>query len=129
MPWSPSVPAAAPGTSIVADDARTVREWLRCTTLPHGQVRVGSGEIAIGVESLPPVSPVQRGLYEQAVDSAGVDPDNVVVVRITEAGIEVDAIDADDPRWPVRTRLLGPAELRERVRRHGLPGAELSIDR
>jgi hypothetical protein len=44
--------------------------------LPYGEVGVGPGEIAIGVESLPRVSPVQRGLYDLAVAPAGVDTDN-----------------------------------------------------
>lgn len=92
-------------------------------------MRVGPGEIAIGVESLPHVSPIQRGLYEQAVAAAGVDPNNVLVVRITEASVEVDALDPDDERWPVRTQRVTPADLRQRVGQHGLQGAQFSSDR
>jgi hypothetical protein len=92
-------------------------------------VRVGPGEIAIGVESLPHVSPVHRGLYEQSVAAAGVDPDNVLVVYITEASIEVDALDLDDPRWPVRTQRVRPAELRQRVGQHGLQRTKFTTDR
>ena len=120
---------AASGTSISADDVRAVRDGVRDTALPYGEVRVRPGEIAIGVESLPRVSPVQRGLYEQAVAAAGVDPDNVLVVYITEASIEVDALDPDDARWPVRTQRVAAAELRQRIGQHGLQGTKFNIDR
>jgi|SRR5215216_4623687 len=77
---------------------------------PTARCESDPGEIAIGIESLPHVSPVQRGLYKQAVAAAGVDPDNVLVVRITETSIEVDALDPDDARWPVRTHRAAPAD-------------------
>ena len=118
---------AGPGTPIVADDARAVRNWVRHTALPYGEVRVGPGEIAVGVESLPHVTPVQRALYEQAIAAAGVDPDNVLVVCITEASIEVDALDPDDAQWPVRTQRVAPANLPQRAGHHGLR-APVSID-
>jgi hypothetical protein len=120
---------AAPGTTVVADDARTVREGLCHTALPYGHVRVRSGEIAIGVESLPRVSRFQRSLYELAVVAAGVQPDNVLVVRVTEARIEVDAIDVDDARWPVRTQRVALAELHRLLRQDGRHHTELSTDR
>ncbi len=115
---------ADPDTTVLADDARTVREGLRHMALPYGLVRVGSGEVAIGVESLPHVSRCQRDLYEQAVAAAGVQPDNVLVVRITEASVEVDAIDVEDARWPVRTQRLAPADLRRLLGRHDLHGVD-----
>ncbi|MET1019215.1 MAG: hypothetical protein ABWX62_04450 [Microterricola sp.] len=90
--------------------------------LPYGEVHVLPGEIIIthrlrrhrrpdarGVESLPHLIPAQRSLCEQAVEASGVEPESVLVVRITEVGIEVDAIDTDDARWPVRTKRLEPA--------------------
>ncbi|MET0418317.1 MAG: hypothetical protein ABW022_20075 [Actinoplanes sp.] len=77
--------------------------------LPYGEVHVLPGEIIIGVESLPRLIPAQRSLYEQAVDASGVEPEFVLVLRITEVGTEVDAIDTDDARWPVRTKRLEPA--------------------
>ena len=75
--------------------------------LLYGEVRVGHAELAFGFESLPDVSPSHRALYEQAVAAAGVDSENVLVIRITEAGIELDVLDFDDARWPVRTRRVG----------------------
>ena len=72
--------------------------------LPYGEVRVGHAELAFGFESLPDVSPCQRVLYEQAVAAVGARPENVLVIRVSEAGIEVDTLDFDDDRWPVRTR-------------------------
>jgi hypothetical protein len=89
--------------AIVADDARLVRDRVPPMPLPYGEVRIGPGGIAIGFESVTDLSPVQRTLYEQAVAATGVDPEDVLVVRIGEAGIEVDAIDRDDVCWPVRT--------------------------
>jgi hypothetical protein len=99
--------AAVPPRSIVDDDPAVGDRSCRAR-LPYGEVRVGPGELVIGVESLPHVSPIQRCLYEQAVAAAGVDPDDVLVVRVTETGIEVDALDPDDERWPVRTRRVAP---------------------
>ena len=106
---------AAPGMRPGADDARTVRDGARHQTLAYGEVRVGPGEVAIGVESLPHVSPIQRALYEHCVAAAGVDPDDVLVVRVTEASIEVDALDPDDAQWPVRTHRVAPTDLCHRV--------------
>lgn len=83
--------------------------------LAYGEVRVEPGGIAIGVESLPDVCEAHSDLYEQSVVAAGVDPENVLVVRITEAVIEVDALDPDDPSWPVRTLRVSTAELHQRV--------------
>ena len=55
---------AAPGTSIFADDARAVRDGVH-TALPHGEVRVGPGGIAIGAEvvstSARPPRPLRAG--------------------------------------------------------------------
>jgi hypothetical protein len=115
--------------AIVADDARPVQDGVPSTALLYGEVRVGPGTIAIGVESLPHVSPVQRGLFERAVAAARVDPDDVLVVRITEASIEVDALDPADPQWPVRTRRVAPGDLRQAVGQHDLEGTQFSIDR
>ena len=89
--------------TIVADDARVVRDRGLLTPLPYGEVRIGPAGIAIGFESVTDLSPARRTLYGQAVAAAGVDPEDVLVVRIGEAGIEVDAIDRDDVCWPVRT--------------------------
>ena len=50
-------------------------------------------------------------MFEQAVTAAGVDPDNVLVVRVTEAGAEVDAIDERDRNWPVRTVTVSAAAM------------------
>jgi hypothetical protein len=97
------VAAAEVLRAIVADDARVIRDRGPFTPLPYGEVRVGPAGIAIGFESVTDLSPVQRTLYAQAVAAAGVDPEDVLVVRIGEAGIEVDAIDRDDVCWPVRT--------------------------
>jgi hypothetical protein len=105
----------APATSSSGDAARADWDGARSPALPYGEVRVGPGELAIGVESLRQIPRVQRGLYEQAVAAAGVDPDNVLVVRIAEASIEVDVLDPDDARWPVRTQRITPAELRQRA--------------
>jgi hypothetical protein len=52
---------------------------------------------------LPYIAAGQRTLFELAVAAAGADLTDVLVVRVTEAGIEVDAIDPDDADWPVRT--------------------------
>src|SRR5689334_3362896 len=68
--------------------------------LRFGEVRRGRGETAIGCESLPDVGPSHRDLYQRAVAGAGVELDVVLVVRATEAAVEVDVIDFDDVRWP-----------------------------
>jgi hypothetical protein len=108
---------AEPERSNVADRGRPVRGGALHTALAFGEVRVGRGEIAVGAESLPDLIPTQRGLYEQAVAAAGVEPENVLVVRVTEAGIEVDAVDTDDACWPVRTRRVAADDLRQLVGR------------
>ena len=51
---------------------------------------------AVGVESLHLASAGVRSIYERAVAVTGVDPDDVLVVRVTERAIDVDAIDPDD---------------------------------
>ena len=84
-------------------------DCVRHRTLPYGEVRVGNAELAFGFESLPYVSPSQRTLYEQAVTAADVRSENVLVIRVTEAGIEVDTLDFDDDRWPVRTLRVEPS--------------------
>ena len=80
-----------------------LRNGVHPRLLPFGEVKVGHEEVAIGCESLPHVSPCRRGLYQRAAAAAGIDPEVVLVVCITEAGIEVDAIDFDDVRLLVRT--------------------------
>ena len=67
-------------------------------------------------------------LYEQAVAAAGVDPADVLVVRVTEAGIEVDALHPDDASWPVRTLRVTADVLRQRLGRQGLEGLRFSIE-
>src|SRR4051794_5947490 len=81
-------------------------------TLRFGEVRIEGGEFAIGFESLSKVSPSGRRLYDQAVAAVGVDSTSVVEVRVNEASIEVDAIDDNEPDWPVRTFRLA-AGMRE----------------
>jgi hypothetical protein len=90
----------------IYEDARAPGDRARRSPLPYGEVRVGPREIAIGIESLPHVTASQRTLFERAVAAAGADPADVLVVRVTEAGMEVDAIDPDDADWPVRTLRL-----------------------
>jgi len=68
--------------------------------------------MTVGLESLPNLSGAQRELYEQAVAASGVDPAGVLVVCLTEAGIEVDVVDYDDVRLPVRTQRVAVEELR-----------------
>ncbi len=100
-------------TAALADGARH-------STLLYGEVRVGHAELAFGFESLPDASPSHRALYEQAVAAAGVGSEDVLVVRVTEAGIEVDVLDFDDARWPVRT-------LRVEAGRFNLRNAQLRL--
>ena len=49
-----------------------------------------------------------RSVYDRAVEAVGVDPDDVLVVRVAADAIEVDAIDPDDVEWTVRTWLVTP---------------------
>ena len=100
-----------PGTPSVDDDARRVQAEISRTLPAYGEVRVKDGEIAIGVESLPHLSHAQRRLYDQAVAVTGLDPDDVLVVRVTEVAVEVDAIDTADAHWPIRTRRVTRTEL------------------
>ena len=76
---------------------------VRARVLPYGVVRVRGGEIAIGMESLPEIGNGWRFLVAQAVAAARVELDNVLVVRISEAHVEVDVLDEHDLAWPVRT--------------------------
>ena len=71
--------------------------------LGYGEVRVGGGEVAVGIESLRGVGIGWRVLVAQAVAAAGVELDNVLVVRISEARVEVDVLDEHDVAWPVKT--------------------------
>jgi len=92
----------SPERSVVEIRAHTRREpasW----TLSYGEVRLGRDQIAIGFESLANLTSSHRALYEQTVVAAGVDAQDVLVVRISEGDIEVDVLDADDELWPVRT--------------------------
>jgi hypothetical protein len=100
---------------IVGDAERGVPDHVARAALAYGEVRVGPGLLWIGVESLCHVSTTVRSIFERAVAAAGVDPDDVLVVRVTEGAIEVDAIDPDDLDWPVRTRLLTSGQLGERT--------------
>jgi hypothetical protein len=72
------------------------------------------GQIAMGFESVLHVSASHRDLFERAVAAARVDPDNVLVVRVTEAHIEVDFIDLDDVEWPARIARLAADAMRHR---------------
>jgi hypothetical protein len=85
--------------------------------LPYGEVRVGHAELSFGFESLPDVSPSQRALYEHAVAAAGVRSENVLVIRVTEAGVELDTVDFDDTGWPVRTLRVGSEPVSPRIGR------------
>ena len=80
--------------------------------LAYGEVRVGGGEIAIGFESLPEVGIAWRVLLAQAVAAARVQLDNVLVVRISEARVEVDVLDEHDLAWPVRTVRVSAGTMR-----------------
>lgn len=106
---------AGGANSCDACDARRGRAGGRPETLPYGTVRLGAGEIIIGVESLAHVTATQRSLFEQAVAAAGLDPDDVLVVRITETGVHVAVLDTDDERWPVRTVHVAADELSART--------------
>lgn len=105
------------GSSIVGDTVREApgRRAGR-SLLAYGEVQVGPGRLALGVESLGHASAGVRSVCERAVAAVGVDPDDVLVVRISERAIEVDAIDPDDLDWPVRTWRVTSEQLRERVR-------------
>jgi hypothetical protein len=80
--------------------------------LAYGEVRLGGGEIAIGFESLPEVGIAWRVLVAQAVAAARVRLDNVLVVRISEARVEVDVLDEHDLAWPVRTVRVSAGRMR-----------------
>ena len=90
-------------THSLAGGGRVSSVHLNEPVLAYGEVRVGPRFLAIGVESVFRSSADVRTLYERAVDAVGVDPDDVLVVRITEEAIEVDAIESNDLGWPVRT--------------------------
>ena len=60
--------------------------------------------------SAPPVSACMRSRSLPL----GVDPDNVLVVRVTEAGIEGDALDFDYSGWPVKDAAPGSQGLSQR---------------
>ena len=45
-----------------------------------------------------------RQRYYRIARELSYDPADVCEVRVTETAIEVDAIDFDDPAWPVITR-------------------------
>jgi hypothetical protein len=90
---------------------------VEANPLPYGQVRVEAGEIAIGFESVVHVSASVRELFERAVATAGVDPENVLVVRVSEARVEVDVIDDRDISWPARTVRVAAAAARHRAAR------------
>ena len=107
----PPMSAGPAERSVFADQAPHVQGRVRRRPLAYAEVRVEPGEIAIGFESLPDVCEAHHDLYEQSVVAAGVDPENVLVVRITEAVIEVDTLYPDDPSWPVRTSHVSTAEL------------------
>jgi hypothetical protein len=49
------------------------------------------------------VSVTQRALYERAVAASGANHPDVLVVRVSETAIEVDAVDFADAGWPQRT--------------------------
>jgi hypothetical protein len=56
----------------------------------------------MGIESLAHVGPCRRLLFEQAVAACQVNPDSVLQVRLSEASVEVQVVDFDDPRLPIR---------------------------
>ena len=91
----------------------------RATPLPYGEVRVDDGEVAIGCESALYVSTSLRELFDRAVAATEVDPENVLVVRVTEALIEVDAIDVRDISWPTRTVSVTAEAMQRQERRRG----------
>jgi hypothetical protein len=62
----------------------------------------------MGAEALSYAAVAHRELYERAIAETGVDRNDVLVVRITESGTEVDTVDYDVNSWPVRTRRVSP---------------------
>jgi len=83
--------------------------------LSYGEVRVSPGEMVVGTESLTNLSKAQRSLFEWVVAAAGVEPESVLAVHISESLIEVDVIDTDHLHWPVRTRRVNANELRQQA--------------
>ena len=77
--------------------------------LAYGEVRIGPDALEIGVESVPQVDGELRIVFEQAVAASRADPAAVLLVRLSEAAVEVDVVDFDDPRWPIRTIHLADA--------------------
>ena len=63
----------------------------------------------------------RRELYERALDQLGCDPADVMAVRVSESGVEVDVIDFEHPEWPVRTLRRGRVD--RSSRRASPPGA------
>ena len=114
---------AEPGASTGMDDTLATAERASHMRLAYGEIQVRSGELTIGIESLPRLSPLQRRLYDQAVVAAGVDPQDVLVVHISEALIVVEALDMHEPDWPTRTRVVAGHEL---LQPHGT--TETSLD-
>ena len=84
------MPAAGTDHAIVVGGPLADRGGSRRGTLPYGEVRSGPGEITIGVESVATLTATQRTLFEQAVAAAGVDPANVLVVRLAESASRSD---------------------------------------
>ena len=66
--------------------------------LAYGEVRVGPDGLEIGIESVPHVDGELRIVFEQAVAACRAEPCAVLLVRLSEAAIDVDVVDFDDPR-------------------------------
>src|SRR5262245_1636196 len=68
-----------------------------------------------------------REVYDRVVGALGLDPDDVAEVRVGERGIAVDAIDFEDPDWPLHTLTIGQPCPRvgtgAAARRPAVPGA------
>jgi len=73
------------------------------------------------MECLPEPGTDRRALYERTLTACGVDPDEVLEVRIGEDMLEVDFVNFEDPTWPVITRTY-PTTILRAVRSHRSTG-------
>ena len=80
--------------------------------LAYGEVRVGPDGLEIGIESVPHVDGELSIVFEQAVTTCRADPCAVLLVRLSEAAVEVDVVDFDAPGWPIRTIHLAHSQRR-----------------
>jgi hypothetical protein len=80
----------------------------------------------------------RRQLFERIVGACGLDPHDVVEVRISEGGVEIDLVEFDSPDWPLRTvgccrvgdaGALECRPLSRRLHHDDAPGAQPKIRR